>query len=92
MVGSSAWYKDLSLLGQSVLSRAGLKATHPTRQVGSLPLANNVKHSPSSMYVSGIFIRGTVNIEQVIKNLTVAWTTQTNFFLAVYTINYYFLR
>ena len=35
-------------LGQCVLSRVGLKATHSTRQVGSLPLANNVKHSLSN--------------------------------------------
>ena len=34
-------------LGQGVLSSAGLKAIHLTRQVGSLLPANNVKHSPS---------------------------------------------
>ena len=37
-------------LGQCVLSRACLKATSLTRQVGSHPLANNVKHSPSYLW------------------------------------------
>ena len=36
-------------LGECVLSHAGLKTTHPTPQVGLLPLANNVKHSPSTI-------------------------------------------
>ena len=45
-------------LGVKVLLSHGLRAvffTHPTQQIGSLPLANNIKHSIIIIPISGLY-------------------------------------